>query len=185
VEECLLHRLRRSTGYDDLVPIHRIDRETAGIVMFSVKKATRAAYQRLFMCGQVEKTYEALSECDNRHNRSEWLVETRIERAEPWFLRKTVPGQVNARSQIYLIGKQGKYSHFYLRPITGKTHQLRLHMSELGFPIVNDCFYPKFARLPVDDFAKPLQLIARKVRFIDPLTSDVLEFSSERKLIIQ
>ncbi len=63
VDECLLNRLRRSTGIEDLAPLHRIDRETAGIVLFSVNKKSRGLYGTLFMNGQVEKTYQALSAC--------------------------------------------------------------------------------------------------------------------------
>jgi tRNA pseudouridine32 synthase/23S rRNA pseudouridine746 synthase len=183
VDECLLNRLRRSTGIEDLVPLHRIDRETAGIVMFSTNKMSRGPYGKLFMNGEVEKSYQAISACQPILKTTSWDIENRIERGEPWFRMKTTPGRVNARSMINLVDVKGKRAHFILQPLTGKTHQLRIHMSGLGFGILNDRYYPVLQDEREDDFNTPLQLLAKSVRFKDPLSGNIREFISDRKLL--
>jgi tRNA pseudouridine32 synthase/23S rRNA pseudouridine746 synthase len=183
VNECLLNRLRKSTGIKDLAPVHRIDRETAGIVLFSVNKKTRGLYGGLFMNGKIEKTYQAISACLPHQERTAWVVENRIVRGEPWFRMKTEPGEVNARSSINLLEVKDKRAHFLLKPLTGKTHQLRIHMGSLGFRILNDRYYPELQPETDDNFDNPLQLIAKILRFQDPVTGKNREFISERKLL--
>lgn len=182
VDECLLNRLRSSTGIEDLVPLHRIDRETAGIVLFSVNKKSRGLYGTLFMNGHVEKTYLALSACSPNQEPASWDVANRIERGEPWFRMKSGPGKVNARSSIKLVEVKGDQARFILQPHTGKTHQLRIHMSSLGFGILNDRYYPDLQPESDDNFDTPLQLVARKLKFKDPLNGTSREFTSERTL---
>jgi tRNA pseudouridine32 synthase/23S rRNA pseudouridine746 synthase len=183
VDECLLNRLRRNTGIEDLAPLHRIDRETAGLVLFSVNKKSRGIYGTLFMNGLVEKTYQALSACVPDQSEKSWNVENRIERSVPWFRMQATPGAVNARSAIHLTGIKGMQARFILHPHTGKTHQLRIHMSGLGFGILNDRYYPELQDEREDDFTAPLQLVAKKLHFTDPLTGREREFSSERELL--
>lgn len=182
VDECLLNRLRNSTGIRDLAPLHRIDRETAGIVMFSVNKKTRGRYGELFMNGRLEKHYQAISACLPTGNQTSWSVENRIERGEPWFRMEIVSGTVNARSAINLVEVKDGRSCFILHPITGKTHQLRIHMSGLGFGILNDRYYPELQPESPDNFETPLQLLAKSVRFRDPLCGKLFEFESNREL---
>ncbi|MBI5612905.1 MAG: pseudouridine synthase [Gammaproteobacteria bacterium] len=183
VQECLLNRLRNRTGIDDLTPLHRLDRETAGLVIFSVNKNTRGLYHGLFMHGKVEKTYQALAEVNRPPPENRWIVENRIVRGEPRFRMKTVPGVANARSHIQLVEINGNRGRFNLQPVTGKTHQLRLHLSGLGFSIVNDRVYPVLQPQTDDDFAQPLQLLARTIRFHDPVSEKEMEFRSERELL--
>ena len=183
VDECLLNRLRSSTGIRDLAPLHRIDRETAGIVLFSVNKSTRSLYSRLFLHGNVEKTYQAISAHIPPGDKTSWIVEDRIERGEPWFRMKTVPGTVNARSMIDLVEVKEGRARFLLRPVSGKTHQLRIHMSGLGFGILNDRYYPELQPESEDNFDTPLQLVARMVRFQDPVSGEIREFVSGRELL--
>jgi tRNA pseudouridine32 synthase / 23S rRNA pseudouridine746 synthase len=183
VVECLLNRLRNGTGIEDLAPLHRIDRETAGLVLFSVNKKSRGLYGKLFMDGLVEKTYQALSAYRPPQETASWDVANRIERGEPWFRMKTVPGRVNARSAIHLMEVKGELARFVLQPRTGKTHQLRLHMSGLGFGILNDRYYPELQAEGEDNFHTPLQLVAQRLRFRDPLSGRIREFASERPLL--
>lgn len=182
VNECLLNRLRERTGIADLAPMHRLDRETAGLVLFSVNRKTRGLYHDLFMHGKAEKTYEALAILEQPPTERQWAVENRIERGEPRFRMKIVPGIVNARSVIHLLDVSGNLGRFRLHPLTGKTHQLRLHQCNLGFGIVNDRVYPMLQPERDDDLGQPLQLIANKLRFRDPLTGEDREFVSEREL---
>jgi tRNA pseudouridine32 synthase/23S rRNA pseudouridine746 synthase len=183
VNECLLNRLRISTGIEDLVPLHRIDRETAGLVLFSVNKSSRGRYGTLFMNGQVDKNYQAISVCTPTQEKASWDVAGRIERGNPWFRMRAAPGTVNARSAINLVEVKGEKARFILRPLTGKTHQLRIHMSGLGFGILNDRCYPELQDESADNFDTPLQLVAQKLRFKDPLSGRFREFESERELL--
>lgn len=182
VEECLLNRLRDRTGLANLAPLHRLDRETAGLVIFSVNPDTRGLYHEMFMRGQVEKTYHALAEVNQPPAENRWMVENRIVRGEPRFRMKTAPGIANARSHIQLQELKGNHGFFRLQPVTGKTHQLRLHMSGLGFGIINDRVYPDLQPQRDDDFEKPLQLLARQLRFRDPVSGKTREFQSTREL---
>jgi tRNA pseudouridine32 synthase/23S rRNA pseudouridine746 synthase len=183
VAECLLSRLRQRTGNHDLVPIHRIDRETAGIVMFSANRKTRDMYSQLFRQGRIEKSYEALAACAVFPEQSEWIVKNRIVTGEPWFRMKAVPGEANARSIIRVLEVNEGKGFFQLTPLTGKTHQLRLHMSGLGFKILNDKYYPELLPQTEDDFNNPLQLLAKSVRFLDPVTGQNREFATKRTLL--
>ena len=182
VEECLLNRLRARTGIAGLAPLHRLDRETAGLVIFSVNPKTRAAYHGLFMHGTVEKIYRALAEVNQPPRENQWTVENRIVRGEPRFRMKIVPGTVNARSHIQLLEVKHNQGLFRLQPVTGKTHQLRLHLSGLGFGIINDRVYPELLPERDDDFDRPLQLLAGEIRFHDPVTGADRGFRSEREL---
>lgn len=183
VNECLLQRLRSKTGNCELVPVHRIDRETSGLVLFSCNRETRGRYGDLFRNGCIEKTYEALSAATHGTCEHAWTVENRLIKGEPWFRMMVSPGAVNARSRIERLACEGPYSRFRLRPVTGKQHQLRLHMSGLGFPIMHDRYYPELLPRQADDFDKPLQLIARRVQFTDPVSGQQMEFESQRKLL--
>jgi tRNA pseudouridine32 synthase/23S rRNA pseudouridine746 synthase len=182
VEECLLNRLRIRTGIADLTPLHRLDRETAGIVIFSVNPKTRGLYHELFMRGKVEKIYHALAEVNQPPRQNQWTVETRIVRGEPRFRMKTVPGIANSCSHLQLVKTKGDRGLFSLQPVTGKTHQLRLHMSGLGFKIINDRVYPELKPEQADDFDQPLQLLAKSIRFRDPVSGQDREFRSGREL---
>jgi len=184
VNECLLNRLRARTGISNLTPLHRIDRETAGIVIFSVNKKTRGLYHDLFMHGKITKTYYAIAEVTQPQQDDLWIVQNRIVRGEPRFRMKTVAGVVNSQSHIHLLKVKGNRGHFCLNPVTGKTHQLRLHMSGLGFRIINDRLYPDLLAEQNDDFEQPLQLLAKQITFRDPITGKNVEFSSEQALLL-
>lgn len=183
LDQSLLHRLRSSTGNHDLVPLHRIDRETAGIVLFSANPGTRGRYGELFRTGGMEKRYEALSAAAAEPCGKEWLVENLLAKGEPWFRMQAVPGTANSRSRIRLVETGNGMSRFELSPLTGRTHQLRVHMSGLGFPILHDRLYPELQPQGPDDYEKPLQLLAKSVRFRDPLSGSFLEFESPRRLL--
>jgi tRNA pseudouridine32 synthase/23S rRNA pseudouridine746 synthase len=184
VRETLINRLKENTGNHFLSPINRIDRETAGIVLISVKKESRGAYQRMFMEGRVRKTYEAVAMySQNFRQPAEWMVENRIKPGEPWFRMQECDGPVNARSRIRLVEVVGPRARFLLVPLTGKKHQLRIHLSGLGFPIVNDRYYPVLTPKRPDDFSQPLLLLSRKIEFQDPITGNEMVFESSRHLL--
>jgi len=184
VNECLLHRLKKKTGNPNLSPINRIDRETAGLVLFSMNPQTRGQYQALFMNGEIEKTYQAITAFPKAPTKNSWTVENRLVKGEPWFRMKTAPGQSNATSKITLVKYRGNRAFFQLQPITGKKHQLRLHLSELGFPILNDRYYPKLLAERKKVFTDPLQLLARKLKFHDPISGRQMTYESNRRLFL-
>lgn len=182
VNECLEQRLRECTGNPDLVVLHRLDRETAGLVLCSVNPDTRGRYHDLFRRGSIEKTYEAVATVTTAPRQRHWRVENRIVRGTPRFRMQIVPGAPNARSLIELLDATGERARFRLQPLTGKTHQLRLHLASLGFPILHDRYYPELEAERADDFSRPLQLLAGAMRFTDPVTGRIMEFQSERTL---
>jgi tRNA pseudouridine32 synthase/23S rRNA pseudouridine746 synthase len=183
VNECLLHRLVVRTGNRQLVPVHRLDRETAGLVLFSKQPATRKEYFGLFQKGCIEKQYEAIASLPKDSERREWLIESRIEPSGEWILCHNVPGEINARSRIELLEADGNLARFSLSPKTGKTHQLRLHMRLIGSQIRYDKFYPQLQpESEVVDYTRPLQLLAKSLAFTDPLSGIRHQFESENHL---
>ena len=181
LRETLLARLKRSTGLDTLTPIHRLDRETAGVMMFSVAPATRSLWQSLFRYRRVEKMYEAVAPF--RDSIAFPLeLSSRIVRDDKFFRMKEVEGEANAYTRIEVIEQRGKLGLYRLFPRTGKMHQLRVHMNSLGIPILNDGFYPEALPSKGDDFSSPLQLLARSLSFTDPLSGELRVFESSFRL---
>lgn len=179
VRETLLVRLKQQLGIATLAPIHRIDRETAGLVVFSVQPATRGAYQRLFEQRAVAKRYEALVHWPAPQP----LPPLYRSRLEPVFMRSdTVAGEPNSETGIELLAEHGHFAHLALRPRTGRKHQLRAHCCALGVPILNDGIYPVLRPEGADDFARPLQLLAQWLAFTDPVTGAERQFTSARTL---
>lgn len=184
VQQSLLVRLKRRTGIDTLSPIHRIDRETAGLVLFSVRAQDRNAYQALFRDRVVHKVYEAIA--PHRPEVHFPLTRrSRIEEDSSSFFRMTEPdGASNSETHIELCEVHGGWARYRLSPVTGKRHQLRVHMNALGAPIAGDQFYPRVLRGPEDteDFAEPLRLLACAIAFTDPVTGLARHFQSNRTL---
>jgi tRNA pseudouridine32 synthase/23S rRNA pseudouridine746 synthase len=180
LKETLLARLRRGGLPDSLVPVHRLDRETAGLVIFSLKPKSRGHYAALFRNREVIKVYEAIAWI-NPTLKLPFTYRSRIVPGEPFFRMQEIDGAVNSETRIELLRKIGDQGCYQLTPITGKKHQLRVHMSALGAPIVNDRLYPTVIRSG-DDFTKPLKLLARSMSFRDPLTGQEHRFESSRQL---
>jgi tRNA pseudouridine32 synthase/23S rRNA pseudouridine746 synthase len=178
INECLQNRLRRGTGIESLQAMHRLDRVTAGLVLFSVNPATRHLYHELFKTRNIQKTYQAISgSIQNKAMTGRtWEVSNRIVTAEQRFRMRITEGEANSHSTIRCVKHSANKALFELSPITGKTHQLRLHMQSLGWPILNDRYYPELQELSEDDYTKPLQLLAKELRFIDPVTKQERHF---------
>lgn len=184
VNECLQNRLRQSTGIDQLQACHRLDRVTAGLVMFSTNPITRHHYHRIFETRQITKTYQAIAyanECNDLVGQ-DWEIKNRIEKSSPKFRMQIVEGDANSHSLVRCIQQTQEKALFELNPISGKTHQLRVHMQSLGYPILNDKYYPHLQSLSSDDFSAPLQLLAKKLEFIDPITQQARCFKHNRDL---
>ncbi|MGF1429554.1 pseudouridine synthase [Kitasatospora sp. LaBMicrA B282] len=182
VVQTALSRLRHDLELPELVPAHRLDRLTAGLVMFVVTAQARGAYQTLFRDRLVTKEYQAVARYDERVALPR-LVRSRIVKERGVIAAREVPGPVNAESRVELLERRGELARYRLTPLTGRTHQLRLHMSSLGLPILGDPVYPEvLPEAAPDDFRNPLQLLATGLSFTDPFSGRAVELRSRRVL---
>ncbi len=181
LHETLLVRLKRKFHLEHLTPIHRLDRETAGVILFSSNLASRGDYQSLFHQREISKVYEALA-ATLPGRPFPFTYRSRLVAGEPFFRMQEVCGESNAETHIEVLKHRGDAVLYQLRPVTGKKHQLRVHLAALGIPIVNDRFYPELLPEKIDDFLQPLQLLARSICFKDPYTGQRRYFASRRVL---
>jgi len=186
LQETLLVRLKRKLGMADIAPVHRIDRETAGVVLFTLQPKTRGIYQALFSERMVQKQYQAIAP---------WRADldlplryrSRLVEAEHFMRMREEAGEPNSETMISVLEVKGAQARYRLSPLSGKKHQLRVHMASLGLPILHDQIYPvHFSKdeIEKDDFGRPLQLLAESLRFRDPVSGQPREFSSTRKLVL-
>ena len=181
VHETLLARLIRRTDNAALVPLHRIDRETAGLMLFSTNPRSRAAYQALFRERGIEKQYEAIAPA-LPNVEFPCTRASRMVPGEPFFRMQEVEGPANSETRIDVIARGNGNWRYALTPITGRKHQLRVHMAALGAPILNDAMYPSLCPRAAGDYSAPLQLLAKRLSFIDPLSGIARSFSSRLAL---
>ena len=184
LQETLLVRLKKRLGIDTLIPIHRIDRETAGLVLFSVNPAERNAYQALFRDHAVTKHYEAIAP-RNDDLQLPITRKSRIVEDQPFFRQREVAGQPNSETYIDVMQVNCTLARYTLSPVTGKKHQLRVHMNALGLPILHDRMYPPVAETLDDNYSLPLQLLAKSIGFLDPMTGEPRRFESQLTLTLK
>jgi tRNA pseudouridine32 synthase / 23S rRNA pseudouridine746 synthase len=177
VAQTALVRLRRELDLPELSPAHRLDRLTAGVLLFTARREIRGAYQTLFARGLVGKTYLARSSAQPRIDLPT-VLRSRIIKRRSQLQAYEEPGEPNAETLIEALG-DGRYR---LTPRTGRTHQLRVHMASLGLPIENDPLYPDVIDVAADDFSSPLRLVAHRLEFDDPLTGAHRAFASSVEL---
>ncbi|MDO4997705.1 MAG: pseudouridine synthase [Neisseria sp.] len=186
LRETLLTRLRlrpdlQHLSPENFTPLHRLDKDTAGVMLFSHNPATRGAYQTMFQNKVIQKTYHAIAPTRNDlvypHR-----ISSRMIRGDKFYLTQEVAGEANAHTIIELLQNGGTFSLYQLTPETGKKHQLRVHMMSLGMPLLNDVLYPTPLPAGEDDYNKPLQLLAKSITFADPITSEKREFISQQIL---
>jgi tRNA pseudouridine32 synthase/23S rRNA pseudouridine746 synthase len=195
VQETLLVRLKRRLNLPELSPVHRIDRDTAGVVLFAVQTKQRDSYQKLFREGLIEKQYQALALYEAQLAAQAPLhIRNRLETAENFMQMHAVPGEPNSHTELLSVRclpsddevQSQKIGLYRLRPHTGKRHQLRVHMLGLGVPIMGDGIYPRMT--PERDISQavhaPMQLLAHSMAFCDPLTGQQRYFESQRALKI-
>ena len=214
IQESALVRLRNQLTLPDLIPMHRLDRMTAGILLLSTNPETRGRYQVLFEKRQVQKEYECVAAAEPApgHPAADFpvVVRNRMTKSRSYLLAEVIDGEPNAETRIERLqtfpgpdsandgpgpetpaGKvagtaddaaAGRRALYRLEPHSGKTHQLRVHMASLGLGIVNDAFYPELLDKAPDDYTKPLQLLARGIRFTDPITGKPVAYRSGLEL---
>jgi tRNA pseudouridine32 synthase / 23S rRNA pseudouridine746 synthase len=181
LQETLLTRLKNTLGLADLSPIHRIDRDTAGLVLFSIQRNTRDAYQALFRARKIHKTYEAIA----RWNPNlPWPLtrETRLAPSAHFMQQEEIDGPPNTLTHIKPLEVLGEFARYELKPVTGHRHQLRVHMNALGLPILGDGIYPVLTPEGHTDTQRPLQLLAKAITFTDPLSGLPMQFESRHSL---
>lgn len=181
ITETALARLRRDLELPELQPAHRLDRLTAGLVLFVVRAGDRGAYQTLFRGRRVRKEYEAVAPYDPSVTLPV-TVRSRIEKERGVLAAREVPGEPNSESRIELLEHRGGFGRYRLLPATGRTHQLRVHMNSLGLALVGDPVYPVVLDEAPDDYARPLRLLAKALEFTDPLTGEPHRFESRLRL---
>ena len=181
IAETALVRLRRELDLPELIPAHRLDRVTAGLVLFVIRPEVRGRYQTMFRDRKVGKEYEAIAPYDPTLALPV-TVHSRIVKEKGVIVAQEVPGPPNAETVVDLVEHHAGLGRYRLRPLTGRTHQLRLHLAGLGIPILNDDFYPVLTEKPLDDFSNPLQLLAKVLEFDDPLTGQARRFESRLRL---
>ncbi len=186
LRETLLTRLRlhpdlQHLDVANISPLHRLDKDTAGVMLFSHNLATRAAYHALFPSHAIQKTYHALA-ATRLDLAYPLTVRTRLVPSEPFFLMREAAGEANAETRVCLLEQRGEVSLYELQPITGKKHQLRVQMMGLGMPLLNDALYPVVQPENAVDYAKPLQLLAKRLTFIDPIAGVERVFESGQEL---
>jgi len=195
LQETVLVRLKQQTGIDTLVPVHRLDYETAGLLMFTVRPAVRGAYHALLRERRVHKVYEAVAPFDAQLALPQTVRHCIHERPGEGFMQMAVhEGEPNAETTIECIaawprsGAGAALAHYRLIPHTGRKHQLRAQMNALGLPICGDRIYPRLWPMPPagaePDYANPLQLLARELAFDDPISGQPRRFLSRRTLAL-
>lgn len=177
VLESVVVRLREALELPDLAPAHRLDRLTAGVLVLTASRRHRAAYAGLFQAREVRKTYEALAPFDPGLEFPRRVTD-RIEKRRGTLQAEVVAGTPNAETLVELIETRGAHARYRLTPITGRTHQLRVHLAALGLPILNDPLYPVVLPVAPDDFRAPLQLVARRLSFLDPIDQAPRDYTS-------
>ena len=204
IQESALVRLRNQLQLPDLIPMHRLDRMTAGILLLSTNPETRGKYQVLFEKRQVQKEYECVSAAEPAPGFPAVdfpvVVRNRMTKSRSYLLAEVIEGEPNAETRIERLrtfsaddsgttsavvtddGGAPRRALYRLEPHSGKTHQLRVHMASLGLGIVNDAFYPELLDKAPDNYAKPLQLLARGIRFVDPVSGRPVEYRSRLNL---
>ncbi|MBC7436016.1 MAG: RluA family pseudouridine synthase [Bdellovibrionales bacterium] len=185
LQETLLVRLKRRLGIEALAPVHRIDRETAGLVLLAVRPDTRDAYSALFRDRAVHKTYEAIAPW-RADLAFPMVYRSRLVEGESFMTMREAPGQPNSETLIDVVERQGDMARYRLEPHTGRRHQLRVQMAALGLPIVHDQMYPQLqpeaAQGELADYSRPLKLLAMSLAFTDPVTKEARRFESALRL---
>ena len=182
VVQSVVVRLRAELELPELSPLHRLDRVTSGLLVLATERRWRGASQSMFQRQEVGKTYQALAPLMPGLELPVTVRNHLSTRRGQWQGEVLPDRPANAESLIELDSVVDALGSYTLTPRTGRTHQLRMHMLGLGIPIINDPLYPVVQDVTIDDFTRPLQLLANQVRFTDPIDGGERQFASVRAL---
>jgi tRNA pseudouridine32 synthase/23S rRNA pseudouridine746 synthase len=182
VNETLVTRLRTKYGVQELGNAHRIDRSTAGLVLCVKNRSQRGLYQQMFKEGAVKKIYLAAGKLPAEAGQTHWHIKAQMEPLDHFRMQIIPDGPINSESFIDLIERRDGIGLFRLQPVTGKRHQLRVHLCSIGAAIMNDPLYSDYSDVDGDDYQRPMQLLAQRLEFTDPVTGTPMAFRSNRSL---
>ena len=182
IRQSVTVRMREELGLPELSPLHRLDRVTSGLLLLATERRWRGAYQSMFQRSEVVKTYEALAPVRDDLELPLTIRNHIVKERGTWQARVVPDAPVNAETRIEWVERVGDLGRYRLTPRTGRTHQLRVHLNGLGIPIAGDPLYPEVLDLAIGDFSTPLQLLAQRVAFTDPIDGSEREFTARRAL---
>lgn len=197
ITETATVRLRRATGNEELTPAHRLDRMTSGLLLFTKRREVRGAYQELFSARQVFKRYAAIaplldlevpevwrSHIEKRHGEvASRVVEDAAANAET-IVRSVERLEPAQETELHRVHETDvPLARYLLEPVTGRTHQLRVHMCAAGAPILGDPVYPEVKAFGDEDYSVPMRLKSVELAFEDPLSGRARRFVADRDSI--
>lgn len=212
IAQTALTKLRVREGNPLLIPIHRLDRPTAGVLLFAKTVQARRPFQMMFQHRLVSKTYRAVAPVPADPTAAEQALSTEGLRVRSHIQKVRDVLQVRQLSETECVARgvepntlttariletftpnpaeaeawgveSGRPWGLYdLAPHTGKTHQLRAHLNLLGAPILGDVLYPRVLPDGPDRPERPLQLLAYTLSFEHPITGEPISLRSGRTL---
>jgi tRNA pseudouridine32 synthase/23S rRNA pseudouridine746 synthase len=175
-QDCLSARMQAI--YPDTLIVHRLDMATSGLMVMARGAAAQSALSKAFAARQVHKRYIAVVAGQVEAPQQEWAtIDLPILLDWPNRPRRIIDHQLGKPSitRWRVIGADGAHTRVELEPVTGRSHQLRVHLRELGHPILGDALY---APPEVQALAARLLLHAWSLRFVHPVTGEELVFES-------
>ncbi len=154
----------KSRGLKFLRYVHRLDADTSGVLLFAKSMGAVEKFFELFENRKMEKTYLAVVADEPKQN--EWTCELKLAPDKKRFRKMKVDSRhgKDAETHFRVLEKHGKLSLLEARPVTGRTHQIRIHLAESGCPVVGDELYGR------EDSRLNLGLRAVRLAYNDPFT---------------